>query len=1175
MDPLPSPQGSVSPTSSILNESDVFSTLHHLVSRIDAESRVEEVAEKAQSLGSEAIQLLIDCLSMAIDRDAAPLKSRAFVWRLLVKVASSAKVFARNHTLSSEHISPESDSPTSDTYTVSGKAPVRVKKMRGTSDDSKLFTEALISWVHLSHPNVLPLYAIFNEGENHPYLVSPYTMNRNIRDYIQDNPDISQMLLISDVVNGLSCMHQLDIIHGGLNPENVLISIEGRAVITNLDSSDPPPVRYSAPELVADEGNQPTKATNMWAFACLCYELLSGTAPFCHIAKEFRVAVTIAAGGKPNRPGQGGVSGNAIDDALWQIMLMCWEFEPEDRPTCLTVQQIFLGIDTQDDRPALSETVQSKVVVTSTIDFEHTKASLMGVLGSDHSPSLRVPEHLRKMLSSFVPDTAKLNETVAAAKKFSPNDTQMFLDLLDLVLEDLPNLHQDPVCILLSSIIPSTHIIPYRYKLNGIQYDPTPVYEGPHVKVYKGRGPNVRVNVTTRPWLIKGFLTSLPDWSQVSHPNVIPFHGVFQEGTIEGPRFCVVTTFWENGNLEDYALTLPQNSRIPLILDVINAIAYLHSEGIGFKYFRKEHVMISEAGRAALACFNSAYLFEKEDTSSTRELRYSAPNVDFYNSDNIWSFGCLCYKLLSRNEPYYQYAEDAEIRSAVSEGQLPKQPDNTDDGMEKIDDQWWGLITKCCSLERGDRPTALQAKEQIISWGKESNLPLVKGPPETNFLAMRSRPNLDFHLVEALLRKIQVELLRSPLSKLLQNHIKDVAQAATELEPDDTRTLVDFLDLALKDHLSVSGEQNRVLAALSRITSSTHIFPQNYELRGIKYHSQPMAEGGYGTVHRGTDINVCVKVMTQVDPKALTPWIRELILWAHVSHPNILPFCGMLLENVNNHQRICLVSPFMKNGNLHDYAPRLPQKSRLPLILDVINGLHYLHVLGIVHSDLKGENVLISNQGRCLITDFGTTQITTATASTTTSLVPTTLRFAAPEVVLSSGPPTKERDIWSFGCLCYEVLSRQVPYHQYAQTVQVSAALARKELPRRPGSTANQNPNDDQVGDDWDDSDEDDWDEIDDQAWNLITGCCAPEPEDRLDTSAIQELIVDMKIWDDRPAAKPALGIEVAKLRVKSEIDLNRVGELLDKLQKSVVPAEEDGEFSFVDLFNSLVRQPS
>jgi hypothetical protein len=82
---------------------------------------------------------------------------------------------------------------------------------------------------------------------------------------------------------------------------------------------------------------------------------------------------------------------------------------------------------------------------------------------------------------------------------------------------------------------------------------------------------------------------------------------------------------------------------------------------------------------------------------------------------------------------------------------------------------------------------------------------------------------------------------------------------------------------ALKDHITLSDERNRVLALLSRIATLTHIFPCRYELRGVKYDPLPIAGGGFGTVHRGvSDPSICVKVMAKVDSNALMVYHKLL-----------------------------------------------------------------------------------------------------------------------------------------------------------------------------------------------------------------------------------------------------------------------------------------------------------
>ncbi|KAJ3570469.1 hypothetical protein NP233_g4381 [Leucocoprinus birnbaumii] len=890
--------------------------------------------------------------------------------------------------------------------------------------------------------------------------------------------------------------------------------------------------------------------------------VLSGRAPFSEIVREIKVSSAISTGNKPIRPGKGCPSESLIDDATWQLLLLCWELEPASRPLSLNVHQILLSVGDHPIHPILAPALPwGPTDILNPPDLEAIKACLSPVIGSEHSPTSRVPEHLRQFLCQSIDTFSKRNAMEAAAKKLSPDDAQMFANFLDMVLDNVPVHRTDPASRLLSNLVKSTYVIPRSYHLNGIQYDPIPLSGDSYgLKVYRGRQLRMLVHVATPTTFQKYFFAFLYTWAHSSHPNLLQFHGIFWEEALESPRLCVVTPLWANRCLNDYVQDLPQQARMPLILDIIRGTLYLNSISIIFTYDRKGEIIISDEGRAVISTLFPVLLSNESSSQSIYARRYPGPFYWDNEANATWALGCLFYMILTRKEPYYQYLSEKEIGSAVDQGELPRQPNGTETDMDEIGDPAWSLIVRCCEFSSFQQPTLEEIERTIVSWDIADSRPSADTSLETSLRAMRSRTNVDFKRIETLLDQIQVDLLRSPLSKLLlHNHIKDITQATERLQRDDIRTLVDFLDLVLTDHLSKFEERNHALALLSGITSSTHIFPRHYELKGIRYNSAPMARGGYGTVHRGTDVNVCVKVMAQVDPKALTPWIRELILWAHASHPNILPFCGVLLERGNKSQQICLVSPYMKNGNLKAYAIQLSQKSRLALVLDVANGLRYLHDSGITHGDLKGENILISNEGRCLITDFGTTHITTATAAPTTSNVPTTLRYAAPEVVLESGQPTKERDIWAFGCVCYETFSRLPPYYQYASIVQVSVALSRKETPKRPG-LAESKEGEEARGDDWGCDEEDDFDEIDDQAWGLITKCCTAEPGDRPGVSTVRELIIDMKVWDDRPASKAALGADLSKLRQNPTIDLYRVGKLLDEIQKIIYYMGEEGD---------------
>ncbi|KAL0568702.1 Rho guanine nucleotide exchange factor [Marasmius crinis-equi] len=139
-----------------------------------------------------------------------------------------------------------------------------------------------------------------------------------------------------------------------------------------------------------------------------------------------------------------------------------------------------------------------------------------------------------------------------------------------------------------------------------------------------------------------------------------------------------------------------------------------------------------------------------------------------------------------------------------------------------------------------------------------------------------------------------------------------------------------------------------------------------------KLGEHPVGGGGFGDVWKGTlgysetAPIVClkvVKVYLASDVQAsLKEYLREAIVWKQLKHPNLLPFLGMFYLD-GTRQRICLVSPWMEHGNLVHYLKDTPRESvdHLLLVYDIVSGLSYLHVMKVVHADLKGVNILITS----------------------------------------------------------------------------------------------------------------------------------------------------------------------------------------------------------------------
>ncbi|KAG8954016.1 hypothetical protein FRC04_001000 [Tulasnella sp. 424] len=211
--------------------------------------------------------------------------------------------------------------------------------------------------------------------------------------------------------------------------------------------------------------------------------------------------------------------------------------------------------------------------------------------------------------------------------------------------------------------------------------------------------------------------------------------------------------------------------------------------------------------------------------------------------------------------------------------------------------------------------------------------------------------------------------------------------------------------------------------------------------------AKSLGQGGFGLVKKATLLpaegppaaltTVAVKILKADDwnvPPVRVAYrvAREMLVWSACSHDHILKFIGHSLTE--DRTIAYLVSPFMKNGNIQHYLSKrkinLPQ--RLEFVRDTLRGLEYLHSLTppIVHGDLKSLNVLVNDNLRAVLCDFGLS----ATMEGRKAELNTAINFkgsprwCSPEALLETGKTLKS-DIWSWGCLALEIMTGKPPYN--------------------------------------------------------------------------------------------------------------------------------------------------
>jgi len=199
---------------------------------------------------------------------------------------------------------------------------------------------------------------------------------------------------------------------------------------------------------------------------------------------------------------------------------------------------------------------------------------------------------------------------------------------------------------------------------------------------------------------------------------------------------------------------------------------------------------------------------------------------------------------------------------------------------------------------------------------------------------------------------------------------------------------------------------------------------------------------------------VAVKVLRSVQPGQPITFLRESGLWSAAQHPNITPFLGVSFD-FHRRGTPCLVSPFLKEGNIINYIKKHPGANKLALLAQAALGVAYLHTIDIIHGDIKGNNILINDDGEASVIDFGLSR-TFHVTGVTTQTGPGTPRFMAPELISLVEDEdevitrvTKKTDVWAFGMTVIEILTESKPFPRIMTDVNVSVFVARGGRPNR------------------------------------------------------------------------------------------------------------------------------
>lgn len=324
--------------------------------------------------------------------------------------------------------------------------------------------------------------------------------------------------------------------------------------------------------------------------------------------------------------------------------------------------------------------------------------------------------------------------------------------------------------------------------------------------------------------------------------------------------------------------------------------------------------------------------------------------------------------------------------------------------------------------------------------------------------AMRSAfPHLDRcipqHIANMIpYRYFDLNALRNETCEFINNCINDY-EAAFEICNDDREVeewkVTHRQVLELRDKLMLSsdiGIDEDDLGAGAPIIQLEDIDIDDSSLISST-HSSSVYRGKYRS------IDVALKIIHKNEQMSFHDLSQqpEIKILSSLRHPRVLTLMGVVCDMKSMLGAACgLVTEYMSRGSLYhvlheDTTPvqnRLTSlPSKLRVLRDVADGMRYLHSCEVIHRDMKSPNVLLDEEGRAKICDFGVSKLLSGDSTEASTAVGTT-RWSSPEALLGETGVRKSTDVYSFGVMMWEMITNTVPWKNLS-AMQIAIRISR------------------------------------------------------------------------------------------------------------------------------------
>jgi serine/threonine protein kinase len=185
-----------------------------------------------------------------------------------------------------------------------------------------------------------------------------------------------------------------------------------------------------------------------------------------------------------------------------------------------------------------------------------------------------------------------------------------------------------------------------------------------------------------------------------------------------------------------------------------------------------------------------------------------------------------------------------------------------------------------------------------------------------------------------------------------------------------------------------------------------------------------VARGGFGDVYEAYDtiegVSVALKIPLdgRIEPGLIADFRREVRITAKLDHPNIMPIKNAdFIDGV-----FTIVQPLGRQTLDERIQKRMSLETKLAFIEQLLAGLAHAHEAGIIHCDIKPENMILFTEGRLRLADFGIAKFARRTVKGSAS---GSVGYMAPEQAM--GMPSARSDVFSAGLVIHRILTGKLP----------------------------------------------------------------------------------------------------------------------------------------------------